>query len=218
MRKVRARFPCRPVAAVTVAGMALVLAACGGGGGSATTTTTTTTASGGTSSTTATTAGTTTTAASGTPTACAARALAMSVSGTEGAAGTLELTFALRNVSSAACPMDGFPPVQLIDAAGGELQTTVVRGGSYPFTDIAPTAITLAPGETAYFNLGYSDVPTGSESSCPAATQLEVTPPGAADHDTVAVGITACNAGTLTVSPVFAAGSAGARTTAPAAS
>lgn len=199
------------LAVLGAAALAATLAACGGGGTPATSSTSTTSVPGSTT----TAATTTTTTPHGTPTACAASALAMSVEGTEGAAGTLEVSFALRNISSQSCPMDGFPGAQLLDAAGGQLPTSVVRGGSYPFTDLAPAALTLGAGESAYFNLGYSDVPTGSETSCPTATQLEVTPPNAEDHDTVAVQLTACDHGTLTVSPVFASGSPGSKTTAP---
>jgi len=74
----------------------------------------------------------------------------------------------------------------------------------------------LAAGATAYFNVGYSDVPTGSETTCPASAQLEVTPPNDFTQLTVAFQATACNHGTLTVSPVFGAGSSETQTTAPA--
>jgi len=174
--------------------------------------TSSTTTSGATSTSTSST--TTTTGASG-DLACPASALEMSVAGTQGAAGTLELTFALRNSSSSTCPMNGFPGGQLLDSSGTQLPTDVVRGGSYPFTSLPPSLVNLAPGATAYFNMGYSDVPTGSETSCPAATQIEVTPPNAVDHDVIAVQITACDAGKLTVSPVFATGSPSSHTTAP---
>jgi hypothetical protein len=111
--------------------------------------------------------------------------------------------------------MDGYPSAQLLDASGTELPTHVVTGGSYQFTGFAPTPVQLAPGATAYFNLAYSDVPSGAETTCPAAAQIEVTPPHAVDHDVVTAALTACGAGTLTVSPVFASGSPGSQTTAP---
>ena len=52
-------------------------------------------------------------------------------------------------------------------SSGGTLPTTVVRKGSYSFTSMAPTTVTLAPGQSAYFNIGYSDVPVGVETSLP---------------------------------------------------
>jgi len=75
--------------------------------------------------------------------------------------------------------------------------------------------VVLVAGASAYFNLGYSDVPHGNESSCPTAAQIAITPPGASDHDVVPVQFQVCNAGTVTVSPVFIAGSPGSETTAP---
>jgi hypothetical protein len=75
--------------------------------------------------------------------------------------------------------------------------------------------VTLAAGATAYFNLAYSDVPTGSETSCPTAAKIEVTPPHAVDHDVVTIDATVCGAGTLTVSPVFSSSSPQSQTTAP---
>jgi len=205
----RARVLASAAASVAVA---VGLTACSSNKGTTPGTTTGTTSSGATSSSAG--AGTTTTGASP-GLACAASALAMSVAGSEGAAGTLEVTYALRNSSSSSCPMDGFPGAQLLSSSGAELPTRVVRGGSYPFTNLAPSPVVLAPGQTAYFNMGYSDVPTGNETTCPTAAQIEVTPPDAVDHDVVAGQLNVCDNGTLTVSPVFAAGSAGTKTTAP---
>jgi len=159
--------------------------------------------------------GTTTTSSVPAGAACAARTVMAAVVGSQGAAGTIELTFGLHNTSTTACPMEGYPGAQLLGAGGAELPTHVVSGGNFQFTDFAPAAVTLAPGATAYFNLAYSDVPTGTETSCPTATQIEVTPPHASDHDVVAVQIMACAAGTLTVSPVFSASSPQSQTTAP---
>ena len=164
-------------------------------------------------STTTTGAGTTTTAAG---MACAARSLAMSVVGSQGAAGTFELTFALRNSAGTSCPMKGFPGAQLLSSGGAQLETHVVPGTGHSFTDFAPAQVVLGAGQTAYFNLAYSDVPTAGESSCPTAAQIEITPPGASDHDTVTVSMEVCDAGTVTVSPVFAQGSSQTQTTAPA--
>lgn len=156
----------------------------------------------------------TTAATTGTPT-CAASGLSIIKSGSQGAAGTFELTFSLRNSSSATCVMDGYPGAQLLTATGTSLTTTVVRGGSYTFSDFPPAPVTLVPGATAYLNLAYNDVPTGS-GPCPTAGQIEITPPNATDHQTLTLQIMACNQGTLTVSPVFAASSSETQTTAPA--
>ncbi len=147
--------------------------------------------------------------------ACAARDLTAKVVGSEGAAGTFELTVALHNTSTLSCPLEGYPGAQLLDASGTELATHVVSGGNYQFTNFAPAPVVLGPGATAYFNLAYSDVPTGTETACPTATQIEVTPPHAVDHDVVAVNAVVCNGGTLTVSPVFSSTAPQTQTTAP---
>jgi len=111
--------------------------------------------------------------------------------------------------------MEGYPGAQLLDASGTELPTHVVSGGNLQFTNFAPAPVVLAAGATAYFNLAYSDVPTGTETSCPSAAQIEVFPPHAVDHDVVTTHIVVCAAGTLTVSPVFSSSSPESQTTAP---
>jgi hypothetical protein len=176
-------------------------------------------ASGTTRSTTTTTSTTTapppsTTAAT---TTCLAAHLKILRSGSEGAAGTIELTFSLTNTSTTPCTLHGYPGLQLLDATGNELATNVVRGGGLAFENVAVTDVSLAPGQTAYFNLGYNDVTTGT-STCSAAPQAEITPPNDTSFAVVAVSpsIDACGGGTLNVSPVFAStDAAGTETTAP---
>jgi hypothetical protein len=161
---------------------------------------------------------TTTTSTTAAPTAakpCPAGSLAGTVVGSSGAAGTIEVTIALRNTSTAACTLAGYPGLQLLDASGAQLPTHVVRGGTYPFTGAAPSLVTMAPGGPAYVNLGYSDVPSGSATSCPEAVSMWVTPPGAYDHLTVTVTLAPCAGGTVATSPAFGPGSPATQTTAP---
>ena len=191
----------------------LVLAACSSGSPTAATTTSTTTAAPSTTSTTAAHA-TTTTAATGTP-GCTSANLTASVYGSSGAAGTIETTIALKNNLSTSCTFGGYPGLGMTGSNGASLTTTVVRKGNYSFTAMAPTTVTLTPGQSAYFNMGYSDVPTGSATSCPAAANLVITPPNSYTSLTIPAQLTPCNNGTITVSPVFLASSPGAQTTAP---
>jgi hypothetical protein len=144
---------------------------------------------------------------------CEASGLAGSVVGTQGAAGTIEVTVALENTTTAPCALEGYPGLELVSPSGAALPTTTVRGGSYSFTDFSAVPVTVAPGASAYFNLGYSDVPAGS-GPCPDAASVWVTPPDDVEHLVLDTSITACN-GTVTVSPVFASGSSQTRTTAP---
>ncbi len=165
---------------------------------------------------TTTTAASTATAGAGGQQGCAASRLAGTVTGSSGAAGTIETTIALRNASSATCVLDGYPGMQLVAAGGAPLPTTVVRKGSDSFTAMAPAPVTLAPGGSGYVNVGSSDVPVGGETTCPASSSLEVIPPNAVDHLVIAVALVACGQGTLTVSPVFSDTGSNTLTTAPA--
>ena len=156
---------------------------------------------------------TSTTTTAGGPAHCPASSLAVSVAGTQGAAGTFEVTLQLRNVSQTTCTLNGYPGAQLYDANGSALPTDVVRGGSYSFTDFPPSVATLAAGASAYFNLAYSDVTTGTP--CPTAASMWITPPDATDHLVLTQQFMVCNGGRLTVSPVFGQGSPNTKTTAP---
>jgi hypothetical protein len=192
----------------------LVLAACSSGTPTATTATTTTPTTAPSSTTSTTSAHSTTTTTAGTA-GCATANLTASIYGSNGAAGTIETTIALKNNLSTNCTLGGYPGLGMTGSNGASLTTTVVRKGNYSFTAMAPTTVTLAPGQSAYFNMGYSDVPTGSATSCPAAANLVITPPNSYTSMTIPAQLTPCNNGTITVSPVFLATSPGSQTTAP---
>jgi len=122
---------------------------------------------------------------------------------------------ALKNTTARSCTLGGYPGMLLLDAAGTGLPTKVVRKGTYSFTAMAPTTVTVAPGNAAYFNIGYSDVPVGGEPTCPTSAAVEVTPPNQFDHLTVKATMAPCGAGTLVVSPVFLPVGSNSATTAP---
>jgi hypothetical protein len=159
--------------------------------------------------------GSSTTTTGGGPSRCATTALTASVVGSSGAAGTIETTVALKSTGTAACILGGYPGLQMLAASGAALPTVVVRKGSYGFTAMAPTTVTLATGQSAYFNVGYSDVPVGSETSCPTSATVQVTPPNAFDHLVMTASLAPCGGGTLVVSPVFLSTGANSQTTAP---
>ena len=161
---------------------------------------------------------TTSSASSVTPgtSTCQVNSLTLGLEGRSGAAGTVEWTFDLRNASTSSCVLLGFPGAQMLDVSGTPLTIqTTLRGGGYAFTNLSPTKVTLEPGSTAYFNVGYSDVPTGSESTCPSSSRLAVTPPNDFSQLAITFQAAVCNHGTLTVSPVFGPGSPETQTTAP---
>jgi hypothetical protein len=200
---------------LALAGLAAgsVLCACSNSPSNSPSSTTTTTTS--TTTTTTTTPPTTSTTAA--TTTCQPSQLRVALYGTEGAAGTNEVTFSLANSSTTVCTMYGYPGMQLLNAGGAGVPTVVLRGGGLSFENVAATNVSLAPGQVAYFNLGYNDVITGT-TTCSTATQVEITPPN--DFSFVVVPVTpqidACNGGTLHVSPVFASTDSSATvTTAP---
>ena len=84
---------------------------------------------------------------------------------------------ALKNTTARSCTLGGYPGLLLLNSAGAGLPTKVVRKGSYGFTAMAPTTVTVAPGNAAYFNIGYSDVPVGGETSCPTSAVARGHPP-----------------------------------------
>jgi hypothetical protein len=205
------------LAAVLVLGGGLV-AACSSG--SSTATTVRTSPPGANSTTTSRPATSSTAPAASTvppgPGRCPTTGLSGSVTGSSGAAGTVEVTVGLKSVSAATCVLTGYPGLQLLGPGGSPYPTNVQRKGSYPFTAMEPITVTLASGQSAYFNIGYSDVPAGGETSCPTSTSLAVTPPDATDHLLVVAALAPCGGGTMVVSPVFVAGSPGSQSTAPA--
>jgi hypothetical protein len=122
---------------------------------------------------------------------------------------------ALKNTSASNCTLAGYPGLGMTGSNGASLTTTVVRKGSYNFTAMAPTTVIISSVQSVYFNMGYSDVPTGSATSCPAAANLVITPPNAYTSVTIPAQLAPCGNGTIVVSPVFTAASPGAQTTAP---
>jgi hypothetical protein len=106
--------------------------------------------------------------------------------------------------------MEGYPGMQLLNASGAPIATTVIRGGGPAFPTAAanagPAPVSLAPQQTATFSFSYSDVPVGNESSCPTSAESEITPPNDTAHAVIPLSIAACGNGTVHVSPVYATG------------
>lgn len=207
----------------------VALAACSGGPTASSrsttttsTTTTTTTSAPPTTLPSSSTAPPTTTTASSIPTTstlpsdyCQVSDLHSSVEGTEGAAGTIEVTFSLTNISPNTCVFWGYPGGLMLSSSGTPLPTVVHRGGDLSFLNVAVATVTVPAGQSAWFNLGYSDVPVDGETSCPTSASFEITPPNDTQQMIVPIGIDACGGGSVSVSPVFGPGSPDTSTTAP---
>jgi Protein of unknown function (DUF4232) len=196
------------VAALVAAG--LLAAGCSNSGSpSATSTTTkapTTSSTVAKSTTTTTSTAASTTSTSGGPGTCSQVTAAST--GSQGAAGTIVGTMTITNAGSASCTMMGYPSMALLYPGGTTLPVTMADGltvsVSGPAT-AAPTLVTLAPGAAATFTYQYSDVPTGSETSCPSSTNVSAIPPGTSNgSQPIPLVLSPCDNGTIHVSPVYA--------------
>ena len=87
----------------------------------------------------------------------------------------------VRNLGAAACSLTGYPSASLVDDRGQALATvrTETAPGAYFRKGQAPSAVTLASGGRAWFDVAWNVVPheADGESVCPTATRLRVTAP-----------------------------------------
>jgi uncharacterized protein DUF4232 len=192
---------------VLLAGACVVLAACSSSPSTPKHVTTTTRAA-----TTSTSSSTTTTAAASTTTSTAVTTTGCNhITATpgqgQGAAGTITGTVTVTNAGASACSVNGYPTMSLFSGSGASLTVTMVNGLSVTISSAAngpPSSVSLAPSGTAQFAYQYSDVPTGSETSCPTSESAAVTMPGATTASpTFQLAIAPCSSGTIKVSPVY---------------
>jgi trimeric autotransporter adhesin len=217
----RLRRSLLPAAAALIG--ALVVAACGGsnntsdqtGGGSPVTVTKTVIQTASTPSKTSTTdtgpqTNTAATKTSTTPTAlgneCRAANLTPSYLGSNGAAGTIVLGFALKNTGATTCHTYGWPGVEFLSSSGAALATHATRTTGDVVGSTPAGVLTLAPGDEASFRMVTSDMAAGG-GSCPTASALQIYAP----DDTVTMkvgvpGVAAC--GKATLSPMMPGASA----------
>ena len=194
---------------VFVASGAVVLAACGSSPSKPKHVTTTT--RGATSTTSAPTTTTSTAAPTTTSTATSTSAcnrITASPGQGQGAAGTITGLVTVTNAGTAACTVNGYPTMALYSGSGAPLTVTMVNGLTVSISsaaNAAPSSFSLAPSATAQFAYQYSDVPEGSETSCPASESASVTMPGASTASpSFQLAIGPCGNGTIRVSPVYA--------------
>lgn len=138
--------------------------------------------------------------------ACTASDLTPSYLGSNGAAGTIVLGFALKNTGSKSCHTYGWPGVQFLSSSDAALPTGTTRTTGDVVGSTPANPLTLAPGQEASFRMVISDMgPNGS--NCPTASALQIYAP----DDTVRMkvslsGVAACGKGT--VSPMLPGDSA----------
>ncbi len=128
---------------------------------------------------------------------------------TQGAAGTVIGTITLTEVGSAACTVLGYPSLARFSASGAPVPVTVVHGLTVNLSGPAvqpPSSVTMTASRQGEFTFQYSDVPTGSETTCASSTTLSVTLPGGSSGSPPApLTMAPCDNGTIDVSPIYAA-------------
>jgi hypothetical protein len=101
------------------------------------------------------------------------------------AAGSIGQTVSLRNTSASACTMSGYPGMLMLSASGHPLATEVHRGASVTVRSRPVRVVTLAPGHSALFDIGYGDATGFANARCPTSARVEITPPNDFAHLTI---------------------------------
>jgi hypothetical protein len=86
----------------------------------------------------------------------------------------------LTNISGASCRLNGYPRLELRDAARRPLLTRTMRGPTYFDPDPGRKLIMLSPGETVSADISFGVA--GQRTNSVLASYLEVTPPGGHRH------------------------------------
>jgi Protein of unknown function (DUF4232) len=149
----------------------------------------------------------------GAPAACAVSQLTLRVHDEGAATSHFGAIFSFRNASATTCTLYGFPGLQMLDAQGRPLPTSVNWGSDYVVHAQQPALVTLRPGGEASFQLGTTS-PDPYGLTCPTSSQLLVTPPNETRSLTIAYSLTSAEptdaagthpvCGRFTVSPVYA--------------
>jgi hypothetical protein len=138
--------------------------------------------------------------------ACTASDLTPSFLGSNGAAGTIVLGFALKNTGSTACHTYGWPGVQFLSSAGVALPTGPTRTTGDVVGSTPANVLTLAPGDEASFRMVTSDMGPGG-SACPNAAALQIFAPDDTTKMKLSLnGVAAC--GKTSLSPMLPGDSA----------
>jgi hypothetical protein len=104
--------------------------------------------------------------------------------------------------------VNGYPTMALFSGSGAPLTVTMVDGLTVTVSSAAnapPSSVSVAPSSSAQFAYQFSDVPVGSETSCPTSESASVTMPGSTTSSpSFQLAIGPCGNGTIKVSPVYA--------------
>jgi hypothetical protein len=148
---------------------------------------------------------TTSTTAAASSTAC--QSLTAFSGSSEGAAGTIVGTIIVTNTGAGSCTIMGYPTLTRFATGGATVPVTMSDGITIGLSGPAaqpPALVTMAHGAEAEFTYQYSDVPSGTETTCASSATLAVTTPGeSAASAPFALTMAPCDNGTVRVSPVY---------------
>ena len=130
---------------------------------------------------------------------CRLSELTVTAGASNGAAGSITVPILFKNTGTRTCVLQGYPGVAGLNAAGQQV-TQAVRT---PFAHVGPpSAISLAPGQTASAPVQGSDVPVGTATTCTSYPSLLVTPPNETHSQALLATLPGCSG--LKVGPVVA--------------
>jgi hypothetical protein len=93
--------------------------------------------------------------------------------------------FAFVNTGTKTCSLIGYPKLQMLNSAGGDIATTDEHAPP-GFDGIKRKLVVIAPGKRAYFGAAYPDFTGAGNKVCPTSTELALTPPGSTAPVTLA--------------------------------
>jgi hypothetical protein len=136
-------------------------------------------------------------------TRCTTAGLALRANGSSAATGHALAVFELRNTTSTACRLVGYPGVKVLGPSGAAL-TDAQRVPGFILGDAPATTVTVPAGQAAYFGVESANVCQGGGDPV-ASASLAVTPPDETAALTVSAIINVCpGASSVLVSPVRA--------------
>jgi hypothetical protein len=154
------------------------------------------------SSTNAVTSSTTVSSSSTAANICNPSGLKISEESQNAAAGTIEVTINIADTSDSSCQLSGYPKLQMYNSSNQMLTTTVVDGNVPGYSNTSAT-VHMTIGSKAYFVIKYSDVPTGTESSCPVSAYIGVSYEPGNNNLNLSMSIGPCDNGTIDVTSYF---------------